>query len=160
MLLSILTAALFAVRWARIADDPAWMKVKTGHVRCVGLIKMPSYAAKMVRAGDEVKNSDGVVVVTIVKILAEEYAQERTTTITYIANDKSKILLESKEEDPYDERLKILTVSVDLSIYEKRGETYITSTNLPLRVGESVPMEPQRYRTQITIRKILDTEYE
>jgi hypothetical protein len=155
VLFIILASALLAVKWARVAEDPSWMKVKICRARCIGLIQLPAYVAELVKEGDEIRDPDGLVQAKISRIISADYDITGSTKITYASKDGEKIFLETENNDKYSSNIKSITVLVDLAAYERKGDVYLSSTNVPFRVGDSISFMTKKYATQISVRKIL-----
>lgn len=141
----IIFIAFFAIKWTRIADDPAWMKVRLSHTRCVGLMQLPSYVAELVRKDDEARDSEGIVMARIEKIVSNEV----TPVATYVSGRGEKAFVNNAS-------IRDITVIVDLATYERKSDVYSLITNLPLKVGNDISFNAKNYFSQISIRKILN----
>ena len=91
----IVFTAFFILKWAMIADDPAWMKVKISHANCVGVMQMPSYIAELVKEGDETCDSGGIVMARIAKIISND----ATPVITYVSKENDKVFFNNNERE-------------------------------------------------------------
>jgi len=149
----------FAFKWARIADDPEWMKIKLFSTRCVGIVRLPAYIAKLVKEGDEGKWSDGVVAARIVKIISYEKEESAYIEVpVFFSKTGEKLVMETikKENDKYEDEVITLVLLVDVTCYNKKGVVYCYTTSEPLRIGTNVTSSTEDYNFTVNIRKILD----
>lgn len=149
---AIAIAAFFSFRWIQIARDPSWVRVDFFHASCVGVAEMPSgarpgvpaYIAVLIRDGDEAYNAEGIVVGRIAKVLGDRPIDGPT----YVSRDGEKIFFAPDARE--------VTVEVDLLAYRKKGRTYPCITNVPLRVGDKITMNTEKYAIVVDVRSIPD----
>jgi hypothetical protein len=154
VLVLIVATAFFAIKWARIADDPSWMKVKMMHVNCIGIVEIPDerapyegvpkYIADIIKEGDTSFNTEGVPVGVIEKVISNEPVKGPV----YYSKDGEKLFFNNDSRE--------VTVRLKLLAYEKKGDIYPCITKVPLRIGDGITMKTKKYYLLVSVRKILN----
>ncbi|MFC1577297.1 DUF4330 domain-containing protein [Candidatus Omnitrophota bacterium] len=143
VLLVIASFAFFAFRWFQMGEDPTWVRVKTLRMRYVAETVVPDYLAKVVKAGDSMDDSKGLVLARIEKISKNEPAD----VITYSSEDGDKLF--------FDKTRRRLLMVVDILSYKRLGEIYSCSVDTPLKVGGVYMLHTKDYTLELTMREVL-----
>lgn len=136
-------SAVFAFKWAHMADDPSFVNVKTSYTFCEAESLFPAFMADAVKAGDEMRNEDGAVVARVEKVLSNGPA----STIVYSSKEGEKLFFNSEKNS--------ITVRLKLQSYEKKGDMYSGISGTPIRPGSGFLITTKNYSNQFTVRKIL-----
>ena len=145
VLLMLVTSGIFGFMWFTVAEDPSWVRIEHFYTRCLVQFYVQSYIVEYVKEGDKMVNSEGVVELSLLKIIKTE----PSSTVVYASKEGEKLFFTSDTTK--------FTAEMDLLSYRKKGELLFAVSGNPLKCGSAFAITTDKYKTSIEIVKILTT---
>lgn len=141
----IALVAAFSFQWAKLAEDPSWVKVETMRVKCEGVAVVPSYVFDLMKDGDSMVNEEGINIAEIKKVVKAEPMQVKL--VTYSNSDEGELLVDKDN--------KKVTLILEMAAFKKNTIPYLYASNGPFNVGYGFLMNTRDYVARVNIVKIL-----